>query len=40
MGIFETLVQNLEVLLSIFCGTKITVEWINAPPLFLDLPTH
>ena len=28
--------QKLEVLLSIFCGTKITSEWITL--LFLDLP--
>ena len=31
----------LEALLSIFCGTKITLEWITPPPPlpFLDLPT-
>ena len=38
LSIFETLDQKLEVLLSIFCGTKITLEWITHPPPFLDLP--
>ena len=37
LSIFETLGQKLEVLLSIFCGTKITLEWITPSP-FLDLP--
>ena len=36
LSIFEKLGQKLEVLLSFFCGTKITLEWIT--PLFLDLP--
>ena len=39
MSIFETLGQKLEVLLSIFCGTKINLEWITPPPPFLDLAT-
>ena len=39
MGIFETLGQKLEVLLSVFCGTKSNFEWIAPPPPpFLDLP--
>ena len=45
-SIFKTLGQKLEVLLSIFCGTKITLEWITShfwiytpsPPLYLTLP--
>ena len=39
LSIFETLDQKLEVLLSISCGTKITLEWISPPP-FLDLFAH
>ena len=34
LSIFEKLGQKLEVLLSFFCGTKITLEWIT--PLFLE----
>ena len=30
--------QKMEVLLSIFCGTKITLEWITLPLSFQDLP--
>ena len=47
MSMFETLGQKSEVLLSIFCGTKINLEWITPPLPFLDqppshyaLPTH
>ena len=32
LSIFETLGQKLEFFLSIFCGTKITLEWIYPPP--------
>ena len=32
LSIIETLGHNLEVLLSIFCGIKITLEWITPPP--------
>ena len=36
---FGALSQKLEVLLSIFCGTKITLKWITfLPTPFLDLP--
>ena len=31
-SIFEILGHKLEVLLSIFCGTKITLKWITPPP--------
>ena len=37
MSILEMLDQRLKVLLSIFCGTKISLEWITTSP-FLDLP--
>ena len=45
MSILETLGQKLEVLLSIFCGTKINLEWITppppfpTPPIFRSIPT-
>ena len=29
LSIFETFVQKVEVLFSIFCGTKLTLEWIT-----------
>ena len=40
MSILETLGQKLEVLLSIFCGTKINLEWITPPPppIFRSIP--
>ena len=38
LSIFETFVQKVEVLFSIFCGTKLTLEWITPLPPFLDLP--
>ena len=31
---FILISKKLEVLLSIFCGTKITLEWITPPPYF------
>ena len=34
LSIFETLGQKFEVLLSIFCDTKITLEWVTPCPLF------
>ena len=37
LSVFETFGQKLEVLFSIFCGIKITLEQITPPP-FLDLP--
>ena len=37
MSIFETLGQKLEILLSIFRGTKINVRWI-IPPIFRSTP--
>ena len=42
LSIFGALGQKVEVLLSIFCGTKVTLERIStapAPP-FLGLPHH
>ena len=39
LGILGALGQKVEALLSIFCCTKITLEWISHPP-FLDLPHH
>ena len=36
MNIFETLDQNLKVFLSIFCGTKVNLEFIITS--ILDLP--
>ena len=36
---FILISKKLEVLLSIFCGTKITLEWITPPPLFWNLHT-
>ena len=46
LGIFEALGRKVEVLLSIFCGTKITLEKItlrgpifrSTPPLCLTHP--
>ena len=36
-GNFQTAIFKFEVLLSIFCGTKITLEWTTpAPPRILD----
>ena len=32
LSIIETLGHKFEVLLSIFCGIKITLEWITPPP--------
>ena len=41
-SIVETLGDQLEVLLSIFCGIKNTLNWVTPPPplLFLDLLPH
>ena len=36
LSIFEILGQKLEVLWSIFCGTKINLEWITRLPV----PSH
>ena len=41
LSIFGALGEKVEVLLTVFCGTKITLERITAPlPAFLDLPRH
>ena len=39
-GNFQTAIFKFEVLLSIFCGTKITLKWTTPPPPFLDLRPH
>ena len=39
LSIFEALGQKVKVLLSIFCGAKITLEWSPPPPPpYLDQP--
>ena len=38
MNIFETLDQNLKVFLSIFCGTKVNLEFIITSILDLSPP--
>ena len=40
LSIFGALGQKVEVLLSIFCDTKITLERNATPPPVLDLPHH
>ena len=38
-GNFQTAIFKFEVLLSIFCGTKITLEWTTPLPIFRSNPS-
>ena len=38
LSIFQTLGQKLKILLNIFCGTKITFEWISPLPPPIIMP--